>query len=419
MDSSIDGMMDIIGMQAKAAAARLAYASSEQKEEALMLAADAVQRQSAEIIAANAEDLAFGRDKGLSDPMMDRLMLDSDRIRGICTALRDVAKQADPVGRELDEWSRPSGLHIKKVATPLGVIGVIYESRPNVTADAGALALKSGNAVILRGGSESFHSSKAIHACLVEGISAADLPEASIQLIPTRDRAAVQKLLRMTEYVDVIVPRGGKGLVGLVQQEARVPVFAHLEGIVHIYVDKSADPVKTLEVVLNAKTRRVSICGAAECLLLHRDIVDGLGAEVVQALIGAGVEVRAGEGLEHITQTVKATDADWGKEFLDSIISARVVADVDEAIEYIQTYGSHHTDCIMTEDETSKQRFFERVDSAILMHNASTQFADGGEFGMGGEIGIATGKLHARGPIGAAQLTSFKYLVSGHGTTRA
>jgi glutamate-5-semialdehyde dehydrogenase len=419
MDSSIDGMMDIIGMQAKAAAARLAYASSEQKEEALMLAADAVQRQSAEIIAANAEDLAFGRDKGLSDPMMDRLMLDSDRIRGICTALRDVAKQADPVGRELDEWSRPSGLHIKKVATPLGVIGVIYESRPNVTADAGALALKSGNAVILRGGSESFHSSKAIHACLVEGISAADLPEASIQLIPTRDRAAVQKLLRMTEYVDVIVPRGGKGLVGLVQQEARVPVFAHLEGIVHIYVDKSADPVKTLEVVLNAKTRRVSICGAAECLLLHRDIVDGLGAEVVQALIGTGVEVRAGEGLEHITQTVKATDADWGKEFLDSIIAARVVADVDEAIEYIQTYGSHHTDCIMTEDETSKQRFFERVDSAILMHNTSTQFADGGEFGMGGEIGIATGKLHARGPIGAAQLTSFKYLVSGNGTTRA
>jgi len=419
MDSSIDGMMDIIGMQAKAAAARLAYASSEQKEEALMLAADAVQRQSAEIIAANAEDLAFGRDKGLSDPMMDRLMLDGDRIRGICTALRDVAKQADPVGRQLDEWSRPSGLHIKKVATPLGVIGVIYESRPNVTADAGALALKSGNAVILRGGSESFHSSKAIHACLVEGISAADLPEASIQLIPTRDRAAVQKLLRMTEYVDVIVPRGGKGLVGLVQQEARVPVFAHLEGIVHIYVDKSADPVKTLEVVLNAKTRRVSICGAAECLLLHRDIVDGLGAEVVQALIGAGVEVRAGEGLEHITQTVKATDADWGKEFLDSIIAARVVADVDEAIEYIQTYGSHHTDCIMTEDETSKQRFFERVDSAILMHNASTQFADGGEFGMGGEIGIATGKLHARGPIGAVQLTSFKYLVSGNGTTRA
>ena len=419
MDSSIDGMMDIIGMQAKAAAARLAYASSEQKEEALMLAADAVQRQSAEIIAANAEDLAFGRDKGLSDPMMDRLMLDSDRIRGICTALRDVAKQADPVGRQLDEWSRPSGLHIKKVATPLGVIGVIYESRPNVTADAGALALKSGNAVILRGGSESFHSSKVIHACLVEGISAADLPEASIQLIPTRDRAAVQKLLRMTEYVDVIVPRGGKGLVGLVQQEARVPVFAHLEGIVHIYVDKSADPVKTLEVVLNAKIRRVSICGAAECLLLHRDIVDGLGAGVVHALIGAGVEVRAGEGLEHITQTVKATDVDWGKEFLDSIIAARVVADVDEAIEYIQTYGSHHTDCIMTEDETSKQRFFERVDSAILMHNASTQFADGGEFGMGGEIGIATGKLHARGPIGAAQLTSFKYLVSGNGTTRA
>ena len=418
MDKSIDGMMDIIGMQAKAAAARLAYASSEQKEQALMFAADAVQSRSKGIIAANAEDLAFGRDKGLSDPMMDRLMLDADRIKGICTALREVAKQQDPVGRVLDEWRRFNGLDIKKVATPLGVIGVVYESRPNVTSDAGALALKSGNAVILRGGSESFHSSIAIHTCLVEGIKSADLPEASIQLIPTRDRTAVQKLLRMTEYVDVIVPRGGKGLVGLVQHEARVPVFAHLEGIVQIYVDKSADPIKTLNVVLNAKTRRVSICGAAECLLLHKDIVDGLGVQVIEALIAAGVQVRAGEGLDHITQTVKASELDWGKEFLDSTIAVRIVADVDEAIDYIQTYGSHHTDCIMTEDDLVRKRFFERVDSAILMHNASTQFADGGEFGMGGEIGIATGKLHARGPIGAAQLTSFKYLVSGNGATR-
>ena len=418
MDKSIDGMMDIIGMQAKAAAARLAYASSEQKEQALMFAADAVQSRSKGIIAANAEDLAFGRDKGLSDPMMDRLMLDADRIKGICTALREVAKQQDPVGRVLDEWRRFNGLDIKKVATPLGVIGVVYESRPNVTSDAGALALKSGNAVILRGGSESFHSSIAIHTCLVEGIKSADLPEASIQLIPTRDRTAVQKLLRMTEYVDVIVPRGGKGLVGLVQHEARVPVFAHLEGIVQIYVDKSADPIKTLDVVLNAKTRRVSICGAAECLLLHKDIVDGLGAQVIEALIAAGVQVRVGEGLDHITQTVKASELDWGKEFLDNIIAVRIVADVDEAIDYIQTYGSHHTDCIMTEDDLVRKRFFERVDSAILMHNASTQFADGGEFGMGGEIGIATGKLHARGPIGAAQLTSFKYLVSGNGATR-
>ena len=418
MDSSIDGIMDIIGMQAKAAATRLAYASPEQKKQALMLAADAVQGRSDEIITANAEDLAFGHDKGLSGPMMDRLMLNADRIKGICAAIRVVARQQDPVGRVLDEWSRPNGLEIKKVATPLGVIGVVYESRPNVTADAGALAIKSGNAVILRGGSDSFHSSKAIHACLIEGIKAADLPETSIQLVPTRDREAVQKLLRMAEYVDVIVPRGGKGLVGVVQQEARVPVFAHLEGIVHIYVDKSADPTKTLNVVLNAKTRRVSICGAAECLLLHRDIVDGLGAQVIEALSAKGVQVRAGEGLDHILQTVKALETDWGKEFLDNIIAARIVADVDEAIDYIQTHGSHHTDCIMTEDDWARERFFERVDSAILMHNASTQFADGGEFGMGGEIGIATGKLHARGPIGAAQLTSFKYLVKGNGAVR-
>ena len=418
MDNSIDGMMDIIGMQAKAAAAHLAYAGSEQKEQALMLAADAVQSRSEDIVSANSEDLAFGRDKGLKNPMIDRLMLDADRVKGLCTALRDIAKQEDPVGRILDQWSRPNGLNIKKISTPLGVIGVVYESRPNVTADAGALALKSGNAVILRCGSESFHSSKAIHSCLVEGIKAADLPEASIQLIPTRDRAAVKKLLRMTESVDIIVPRGGKGLVRLVQQEARVPIFAHLEGVVHIYVDRSADTVKTLDVVLNAKTRRVSICGAAECLLLHKDIVDGLGAQVIKTLISAGVQVRAGPGLDHIMQTVKASKSDWGKEFLDSIIAARIVADVDEAIDHIKTYGSHHTDCIMSEDDLVRQRFFERVDSAILMHNASTQFADGGEFGMGGEIGIATGKLHARGPIGAGQLTSFKYLVSGNGLTR-
>ena len=418
MGNSIDKIMDIIGMQAKAAAVRLAHASPEQKEQALMLAADAIQRRSGEIIAANAEDLAFGQNRGLSDPMMDRLMLNADRVKGICAAIRDVAKQQEPVGRVLDEWKRKNGLDIRKVTTPLGVIGVVYESRPNVTADAGALALKSGNAVILRGGSESFHSSKAIYACLIDGIKGADLPEACIQLVPTRDREAVQKLLRMAEYVDVIVPRGGKRLVELVQKEARVPVFAHLEGIVHIYVDKFADPTKTLDVVLNSKIRRSSICGAAECLLVHRDIADGLGAQVIEALSAKGVQVRAGEGLDHIPLTVKALETDWGKEFLDNIISARIVAGVDEAIEFIQTYGSHHTDCIMTEDDWARERFFERVDSAILMHNASTQFADGGEFGMGGEIGIATGKLHARGPIGAEQLTSFKYLVRGNGATR-
>jgi glutamate-5-semialdehyde dehydrogenase len=296
----------------------------------------------------------------------------------------------------------------------LGVIGVIYESRPNVTADAGALCLKSGNAVILRGGSESFHSSGAIHACLVEGLKSANLPEDAVQLVPTRDRAAVQELLTMTDYVDVIVPRGGKGLVGLVQREARVPVFAHLEGIVHIFVDKDADPKKALDVVMNAKTRRTGICGAAECLLIHKDIAEGLGADLVSALMKAGVEVRA----EGLNGSVQASAEDWGKEYLDSIIAAKVVDDVDGAIAHIRQFSSSHTDCVITENDSVAERFFERLDSAILMRNASTQFADGGEFGMGAEIGIATGKMHARGPVGAAQLTSFKYLVEGDGTTR-
>jgi glutamate-5-semialdehyde dehydrogenase len=298
------------------------------------------------------------------------------------------------------------------------VIGVIYESRPNVTADAGALCLKAGNAVILRGGSESFHSASILHACLVDGLRAAGLPEHAIQLVPTRDRAAVTELLTMVDYVDVIVPRGGKGLVGLVQREARVPVFAHLEGIVHIYIDRDADLQKTLDVVLNSKTRRTGICGSAECLLIHRDIIQGLGQDVITMLVNAGVEVRADAALQSIAGTVPATDRDWGCEYLDSIIAARVVDDVDMAIAHIATYGSNHTDCIMTENITTRDRFFERVDSAILMHNASTQFADGGEFGLGAEIGIATGKLHARGPVGAQQLTSFKYQVLGNGTTR-
>jgi glutamate-5-semialdehyde dehydrogenase len=349
--------------------------------------------------------------------MMDRLMLDEDRIQGMVDGLRTVANQNDPVGEVMTEWDMPSGLNIQRVRTPLGVIGVIYESRPNVTADAGALCLKSGNAVILRGGSESFNSSTAIHACLVEGLKAANLPEDSIQLVPTRDRAAVQELLTMTDYVDVIVPRGGKGLVGLVQREARVPVFAHLEGIVHIYIDKAADPQKTLDVVLNAKTRRTGICGAAECLLIHKDVAETLGRDVIAALMAAGVEVHA-EGVLAVDGTTQATSEDWGKEFLDSIIAAKPVADIDAAIAHIQHFGSNHTDCIMTEDDAAAARFFQRLDSAILMHNASTQFADGGEFGMGAEIGIATGKMHARGPVGAAQLTSFQYLVRGNGTTR-
>ena len=413
----IPALMDDIGMRARAASRVLAHASAERKHAALIGAAEAVWKRRDEIIAANTRDMDYGRDKGLSPAMMDRLRLDEDRIRGIVDGLRAVAEQPDPVGEVLAEWDMASGLHIRRVRTPLGVIGVIYESRPNVTADAGALCLKAGNAVILRGGSESFHSSRAIHACLVEGLRGANLPEDAIQLVPTRDRAAVSELLTMTRHVDVIVPRGGKGLVGLVQREARVPVFAHLEGIVHIYIDKAADLAKSVRVVLNAKTRRTGICGAAECLLVHRDVAASVGRAVIEALLIAGVEVRADEGLA-LPGTVPASAADWGVEYLDSIIAARTVDDLDAAIAHIQAHGSNHTDCILTEDAAAAERFFERLDSAILMHNVSTQFADGGEFGMGAEIGIATGKLHARGPVGAAQLTSFKYLVTGDGAVR-
>ncbi|MEL6426466.1 MAG: glutamate-5-semialdehyde dehydrogenase, partial [Pseudomonadota bacterium] len=329
-----------------------------------------------------------------------------------------VAEQRDPVGEVISEWDRPTGLHIRRVRTPLGVIGVIYESRPNVTADAGALCLKAGNAVILRGGSESFHSSGVIHDCLVDGLRAAGLPEAAIQRVPTRDRAAVGEMLTMTQHIDVIVPRGGKGLVGRVQSDARVPVFAHLEGIVHIYVDAAADLEKTRAVVVNAKTRRTGICGAAECLLINRAVLETVGAPVIADLIAAGVEVRGDTDLQALPGVTAASDDDWGQEFLDMVIAARVVDGVDDAIGHIRCYGSDHTDCIMTEDDAAAARFFAGLDSAILMRNASTQFADGGEFGMGAEIGIATGKMHARGPIGAEQLTSFKYLVEGDGTTR-
>ncbi|MDF0600540.1 glutamate-5-semialdehyde dehydrogenase [Psychromarinibacter sp. C21-152] len=415
----IPALMAELGTRARAAAAELAFAPAAAKTRALTAAADAVWANRAEIIAANEKDMAFARDKGLSKAMLDRLMLDEPRIQGIVDGLRAVAAQDDPVGEVLAEWDRPNGLHIQRVRTPLGVVGVIYESRPNVTADAGALCLKAGNAVILRGGSESFHSSGAIHACLVEGLTAAGLPEDAIQRVPTRDRAAVSEMLTMTDSIDVIVPRGGKGLVGLVQREARVPVFAHLEGIVHIYVDKAADPDKAMRVVLNAKTRRTGICGAAECLLIHRDLADTLGADLVRALVEAGVAVHADAALQDIPGTVAATDDDWGREYLDMHIAAKVVESIDDAMDHIRRYGSSHTDAILTEDDAAAERFFARLDSAILMRNASTQFADGGEFGMGAEIGIATGKMHARGPVGAAQLTSFKYLVTGDGATRA
>jgi len=417
--SDLGQQMNEMGARARAAASVLAYASPEAKTKALLTAADAMVAATDHIIAENAKDLDFGREQRLTDAMMDRLMLDAGRIAAMAEGLRTIAGQDDPVGEVIAEWDQPTGLHIRRVRTPLGVIGVIYESRPNVTADAGALCLKSGNAVILRGGSESLHSAAAIHGCLVQGLQAAGLPEDAVQIVPTRDRAAVEHLLKMTEFVDVIVPRGGKGLVGLVQREARVPVFAHLEGIVHIYIDKSADPQKTMDVVLNAKTRRTGICGAAECLLIHQDVLDTLGRDVLQALTLAGVEVRGDAAISKLDGVIPATDEDWGKEYLDSIIAAKTVADVDAAIAHIQTYSSSHTECVMCEDMAVRDKFFERIDSAILMHNASTQFADGGEFGMGAEIGIATGKMHARGPVGAAQLTSFKYLVEGSGTTRA
>lgn len=411
-------MMREIGQKAKDAAAELAYAKPERKYAALIGAAEALWADRAEILDANSLDLAYGAEKGLSAAMMDRLTLNEARIRGMVDALRAVAEQADPVGRILAEWDRPNGLHIQRVATPLGVVGVIYESRPNVTADAGALCLKAGNAVILRGGSESFHSSSAIHACMVKGLRSAGLPEAAIQLIPTRDREMVSEMLAAVEFIDVIVPRGGKGLVGLVQREARVPVFAHLEGICHVYADRDADLEKARRVVLNAKTRRTGICGAAECLLIDWQFYTKHGAVLIEDLIAAGVEVRTEGELLKIAGTVRAAPDDFGREFLDMIIAAKLVDGVDQAIAHIKTYGSNHTESILTENDATAARFFERLDSAILMRNASTQFADGGEFGMGGEIGIATGKMHARGPVGADQLTSFKYLVTGDGTIR-
>ncbi|MBI1417987.1 MAG: glutamate-5-semialdehyde dehydrogenase [Limimaricola sp.] len=417
--TDIPALMAEIGSRAKAAAAELAFASAERKHAALVGAAHAVWENRQAIIDANAEDQVFGEAKGISAAMMDRLILDERRVRAIVDGLRAVAEQADPVGQVMAEWDRPSGLHIQRVRTPLGVVGVIYESRPNVTADAGALCLKAGNAVILRGGSESFHSSTAIHACLQTGLRQAGLPEDAIQLVPTRERAAVSAMLTATGVIDVIVPRGGKGLVGLVQAEARVPVFAHLEGICHVYVDRDADLEMARAVVLNAKTRRTGICGAAECLLIDWQFYTKHGAVLIEDLLKAGVEVRAEGELAKVPGTVRAKADDFGREFLDMIIATKLVDGVDEAIAHIRRYGSQHTESILTGNDATAARFFERLDSAILMRNASTQFADGAEFGMGAEIGIATGKLHARGPVGAEQLTSFKYLVTGNGTIRA
>jgi len=384
--TDIQTLMATIGANARAAATVLATTGSERKYAALIGAAEAICDNIMEILDANAEDQVYGAQKGLSPAMMDRLILTEPRIRAMADGLRNVAAQPDPVGAVIAQWDMPSGLHIRRVRTPLGVVGVIYESRPNVTADAGALCLQSGNAVILRGGSESFHSSTAIHKCLQTGLQQAGLPDTAIQLVPTRDRAAVSAMLTATAHIDVIVPRGGKGLVGLVQREARVPVFAHLEGICHIYVGATADPAMALDIVLNAKTRRTGICGAMECLLIDWRFYTQHGSLLIDALVKAGVEVRADGDLAKIKGTTKAQPDDFGHEFLDMICAAKLVDGVDEAIAHIRQFGSNHTDAIITEDAQAAAHFFAQLDSAILMHNASTQFADGGEFGMGAEI---------------------------------
>ena len=409
-----------LGAAARAAARELARVDSGSKVRALRGAAAAMRSRAPAILEANARDMAAGRRKGLTAAMLDRLALDEQRVEATARGVESIADFDDPVGGVIAEWERPNGLRIQRVRVPLGVIGIIYESRPNVTADAGALCLKSGNAVILRGGTEAAHSNTAIHACLVEGLEAAGLPAAAVQRVPTQDREAVGILLReMGEYLDVIVPRGGKGLIARVQQDARVPVMGHLEGICHTYVHESADLEKARKVVVNAKMRRTGICGATETLLVDRNAPAAMLGVLVDDLIAAGCEVRGDEEAQRADSRVRAAaDSDWGKEYLDAIIALRVVADVDEAMAHIRRHGSGHTESILAEDTSTAERFLNELDSSILLHNASTQYADGGEFGMGAEIGIATGRIHARGPVGAEQLTSYKYVVRGDGQAR-
>jgi glutamate-5-semialdehyde dehydrogenase len=413
-------LMAEIGRKARAASRPLAIAPTGQKNAALAAMADAILRNEKTILDANGIDVANGEEAKLSPAMMDRLKLDPARIKAMADGVREIAALADPIGEVIAAWQRPNGLNIERVRTPLGVIGVIYESRPNVTADAGALCLKAGNPVILRGGSDSLNSSAAIHACLVEGLKAAGLPEDAIQLVPVTDRAAVGEMLSgLSGNLDVIIPRGGKSLVARVQNEARVPVFAHLEGICHLYIDRSADLDMAVTIAVNAKMRRTGICGAAETLLVDRACADTHLVPILDALAAAGCEIRAdAEVLARYPAAQPATDADWSTEYLDAIISVKLVDGVSDAIDYIETWSSHHTEAIVAEDASAVARFFNEIDSAILLHNASTQFADGGEFGMGAEIGIATGRMHARGPVGVEQLTSFKYRVRGTGQVR-
>jgi len=418
-NEDVPRMMRRIGADARAAAAVLATTPREAKDMALRHMAAELRARTDDIVSANAKDVAAGEDKGLSGALLDRLMLDAGRIEGMARGLEDIADLPDPVGAEMAAWDRPNGLKIARVRTPLGVIGVIYESRPNVTADAGGLCLKAGNAAILRGGSESFHSSSAIMGCLAAGLSTAGLSEGAIQLVPTTDRAAVGEMLRLSEFIDVIVPRGGRSLIERVTEESRIPLFKHLEGICHTYVHTAADPAMARALMINAKMRRTGICGATETLLVDREIAGSVLPPIIDDLAAAGCEVRGDDETRALDgRVVAATDEDWDTEYLDAILSVRVVDGLDAAIDHVARHSSNHTEAIVTEDAEAAEAFLNRLDSAIVMVNASTQYADGGEFGMGAEIGISTGKLHARGPVGVEQLTSFKYVVRGTGQCR-
>ena len=419
-NADLPALMNGLASRARAAARLLALASPEQKNRALEAMERAIRGHAAQILAANGEDVAEVRAAGATAAFIDRLTLTQARVDAMADGIATVRGISDPVGVVTESWQRPNGMTIERVRVPLGVVAVIFESRPNVAADAGVLCLKSGNAVILRGGSDSFRSCRAIHDCLVQGLREADLPEAAITLVPTRDRAAVGLLLGgLNGGIDVIVPRGGKSLVARVEAEARVPVFAHLEGVNHVYVDHAANPEMAKSIVLNAKMRRVGVCGAAETLLVDRAGASFSLKPLVEMLIDAGCEVRGDEAVQRVDARVRpATDEDWDAEYLDAIIAARLVDGVDGAIAHVQNHGSHHTDAIVTDDAKAAEKFLKEVDSAIVLHNASTQFADGGEFGFGAEIGIATGKFHARGPVGVDQLTSFKYRIHGTGQTR-
>lgn len=418
--ADLEKVMKEIGEKANTASHELAFAKTDRKHAALISMAECIWRNKDNILNANALDMNAAEKRELSSSFLDRLKLNNERIQAMCDGIKAIADLRDPVGETIASWKQPNGLEIERVRTPLGVIGVIFESRPNVTADAGALCLKSGNAVILRGGSDSYHSSKEIHACMAEGLKDAGLPEEAIQIVPTTDRAAVGEMLKgLNGNIDVIIPRGGKSLVERVQKDARVPVFAHLEGLCHIYVDKSAKLDMAVEIVENAKMRRTGICGAAETLLIDRAVAKTHLQPILENLQNSGCEIRSTDGVKNLFPSSKlANENDWSTEYLDAIISVKLVDGIDEAIRHINQWSSNHTEAIISEDPVTVERFFNEIDSAILLHNASTQFADGGEFGMGAEIGIATGKMHARGPVGVEQLTSFKYKVRGTGQIR-